>query len=130
MAILAPDTPGMSLVTWIPDRVREYRQRLRDARSLFADNDAKAREMQTDLDRWLPDRGRRLDGELRGMVNGAGNQLYAGSLRTKLEGAIERALHEYRDEASAKVRAFAALARSEAGTRKGSGPSLVLSDES
>lgn len=78
-----------------------------------SDNDARASELNEDLWRWVRDRNRQLENELRGLVNGAGNQLYAGSLRNKAVAAMRQALHEYRDEATSKVREFSALARSE-----------------
>lgn len=78
-----------------------------------ADNDARAGEINEDLWRWVKDRNRQLENELRGLVNTAGNQLDAGSLRNKAVAAMRQALHEYRDEATAKVREFSALARSE-----------------
>jgi hypothetical protein len=78
-----------------------------------AENDGRASELGEDMRRWVRDRNRQLENELRGLVNSAGNQLYAGSLRNKAVGAMRRALHEYRDEATSKVREFSALARSE-----------------
>jgi hypothetical protein len=78
-----------------------------------AENDARASELDEDLRRWVRDRNRQLENELRGLVNSAGNQLYAGSLRNKAYAAMRQALHEYRDEATGKVREFSALARSE-----------------
>jgi hypothetical protein len=77
------------------------------------DNDARATELNEDLWRWVRDRNRQLENELRGLRNSAGNQLYAGSLRNKAVAAMRQALHEYRDEATSKVREFSALARSE-----------------
>lgn len=61
----------------------------------------------------MRDRNRQLENELLGLVNSAGNQLDAGSLRNKAVSAMRRALHEYRDETTGKVREFSALARSE-----------------
>ena len=78
-----------------------------------AENDARASELDEDLRRWVRDRNRQLENELRGLVNGAGNQLYAGSLRNKAVSAMRRALHEYRDEATGKAREFSAVARAE-----------------
>lgn len=78
-----------------------------------AENDARASEQGEDLRRWVRDRNRQLENELRSLVNGAGNQLYAGSLRNKAVSTMHRALHEYRNEATGKVREFSALARSE-----------------
>lgn len=78
-----------------------------------ADNDARAAELDEDLRRWVRDRNRQLETELRSLVNGAGIQLYAGSLRNKAHASMHRALHQYRDEATGKAREFSALARSE-----------------
>lgn len=78
-----------------------------------AENDARASELIEDLQRWVRDRDRQLEAQLRGLVNSAGNQLYAGSLRNQAVAAMRQALHEYRDEATSKVREFSALARSE-----------------
>ena len=77
------------------------------------DNDARAAGLNEDLWRWVRDRNRQLENELRGLRNSAGNQLNAGSLRNKAVAAMRQALHEYRDEATSKVREFSALARSE-----------------
>lgn len=78
-----------------------------------SDHDARAGELNEDLWRWVRDRNRQLENELRGLVNSAGNQLNAGSLRNKVVAAMRHALHEYRDEATSKAREFSALARSE-----------------
>lgn len=78
-----------------------------------AGNDARADELNEDLRRWVRDRDRQLETEHRGLKNGAGNQLYAGSLRNGAVAAMRQALHEYRDEASRKAREFSAFARSE-----------------
>ncbi|MGN6586597.1 MAG: hypothetical protein ACTHKT_03875 [Solirubrobacterales bacterium] len=78
-----------------------------------ADNDARASELNEDLWRWVRDRNRQLENELRGLLNTAGNQLNAGSLENKAVAVMRQALHEYRDEATSKVREFSALARSE-----------------
>lgn len=78
-----------------------------------ADSDARASELNEDLRRWVRDRDRQLENELLGLVNSAGNQLDAGSLRNKAVSAMHRALHEYRDEATGKAREFSVLARSE-----------------
>lgn len=80
-----------------------------------ADNDTRASDLNEDLRRWVRDRNRQLENELRGLVNGAGLQLYSGSLRSKAVVAMRHALHEYRDEATGKAREFCALARSEGG---------------
>lgn len=78
-----------------------------------AENDARAGELNEDLRRWVRDRDRDLEAEMRGLVNNAGNQLYAGSLRNRAVAVMREALHQYRDEATGKVREFSALARSE-----------------
>jgi len=79
----------------------------------IAEHDARASELVEDLRRWVRDRGRELEIEIRGIVNGAGNQLYSGSVTNRVYAAMRLALHQYRDEATAKVREFSALARSE-----------------
>lgn len=101
-----------------------------------AENDARASELNEDLRRWVRDRDRQLEVQLRGLVNGAGNQIDAGSLRNRAVAAMRQALHEYRDEATGKVREFSALARSESQwhqrhrERRGFGsPSLGLSGQ-
>lgn len=78
-----------------------------------AGNDARASELNEDLWRWVRDRNRQLENELRGLRNSAGNQLDAGSLRNKAVAVMRQALHEYRDEATSKAREFSARARSE-----------------
>lgn len=78
-----------------------------------ADYDARAAEINEDLRRWVRDRNRALDAEIRSIVNTAGNQLYSGALINKIAHAMHRALHEYRDEATVKIREFSALARAE-----------------
>ncbi|HET8863419.1 MAG TPA: hypothetical protein VFM94_09230 [Solirubrobacterales bacterium] len=96
------------------------------------DHDARAVELDEDLRRWVRDRDRQLQRELRTLVNqagtgavsrfpvppgaipaGAGSQLYSGALVSEAVAGMRAALHEYRDEASGKAREFAALARSE-----------------
>jgi hypothetical protein len=83
-----------------------------------SENDVRASEINEDLRRWVRDRNRQLEIELRGLVNGAGNQLYAGSLVNQAVASMRQALHEYRDEGSAKVRGYSALARSENGLHR------------
>lgn len=98
-----------------------------------ADHDARSSELNEDLGRWVRDRNRQLDAELRTLVNqtgtgvvsrhvvprdqlpppGTGSQLYSGALDNEALAGMRQALHEYRDEATANVREFAALARSE-----------------
>lgn len=98
-----------------------------------AEHDARASELNEDLRRWVRDRDRQLETELRTLVNqagsgvvsrypvpvterpppGAGSQLYSGALVNEAVAGMRQALHEYRDEATAKVREFSALARAE-----------------
>lgn len=82
-------------------------------RKEVAENDAKAAELDEDLHRWVRDRNRDLERDIRTIVNSAGNQLYAGTIVNQTHAAMSLALQQYRDEATAKVRAFSALARSE-----------------
>jgi hypothetical protein len=83
-----------------------------------SENDVRAGEINEDLRRWVRDRNRQLEIELRRLVNSAGNQLYAGSLMNQAGAAMRQTLHEYRDEASSKVREYSALARSENGLHR------------
>jgi hypothetical protein len=98
-----------------------------------AEHDARASELNEDMRRWVRDRDRQLDRELRTLVNqagsgivsrfpvppaelppsGTGSQLHSGALTNEAVAAMRQALHEYRDEATAKVREFSALARGE-----------------
>jgi class 3 adenylate cyclase len=78
-----------------------------------ANHDARAAELNEDLRRWVRDRDRQLKAELRGVRTGSGLALYSGSTTNKAVYAMRRVLHEYRDEATHKVRDFSALARSE-----------------
>jgi hypothetical protein len=78
-----------------------------------AEHDARASELVEDQRRWVRDRDRELETEIRAIVNGAGSQLYAGSLVNAVSAAMHAALHQYRDEATSQVREFSALARSE-----------------
>lgn len=78
-----------------------------------AEHDARASELMEDLQRWVRDRNRELEAEIRSIVITAGNQLYSGSLVNAVSAAMHGALHQYRDEATSKVREFSALARSE-----------------
>jgi hypothetical protein len=96
------------------------------------ENDARAQEIQIDLQRWVADREQQLRSEIRCLINqagrgvvsrmpvplgteppGAGSQLYAGALKNEQQAGMQEALHQYRDEASQKVRDFSGLARSE-----------------
>ena len=123
----------MSVLTWIADRLLGWRQEQKKTGAEIAETNANVRELQTDLDRWMVDHGRRLEAELRTIVQSAGPQLYAGSLRNQLENAMTLALEQYRNEASHKVRVFRRLARSEGAEhqrrRRGRSPSLTLNDE-
>jgi hypothetical protein len=98
-----------------------------------AEHDARASELNEDMRRWVRDRDRQLERELRTLVNqagsgivsrfpvppaehpssGTGSQLYSGALTNEAVAGMRQALHEYRDEATAKVREFSALARGE-----------------
>lgn len=98
-----------------------------------ADHDARAVEFNMNLRRWVCDRDRQLQRELRTLVNqagsgvasrfpvprsehpppGTGSQLYAGALENEAVAGMRQALHEYRDEASSRVSEYCALARSE-----------------
>jgi hypothetical protein len=98
-----------------------------------AEHDARASELNEDMRRWVRDRDRQLERELRTLVNqaglgvvsrfpvphaelpplGTGSQLYSGALTNEAVAGMGQALHEYRDEATAKVREFSALARGE-----------------
>jgi hypothetical protein len=98
------------------------------------EHDARAVELDEDLRRWVRDRDRQLQRELRILVTqagsgvvsrfpvprsemplGAGSQLDTGAIANEAVAGMRAALHEYRDEASAKTREFTALARSETG---------------
>ena len=87
--------------------------KFRGARKEVAENDAKASELNEDLRRWVRNRNRELERDIRKIVNGAGNQLYSGSLINQTEAAMRLGLQQYGDQATANVRAFSALARSE-----------------
>lgn len=119
------------------------------------DHDAGAVELTEDLRRWVRDRDRQLERELRtlwgqagrGVVSrypvplgtepaGAGSQQYSGAIGNETAAGMREALHEYRDEASGKVREYAALARSEDGWHRRyrdrhdlSPPDLVLGED-
>jgi hypothetical protein len=107
--------------------------------SEVGDHDARVVELNEGLRRWVRDRDRQLQRELRTLVNqagsgiarrftvppeerpppGTGSQLYAGALVNEAVAGMRDALHEYRDEASGKVREYAALARSEGSLHRG-----------
>jgi hypothetical protein len=89
------------------------------------ENDARAIELDEDLDRWVRDRGRILDADIRRLVEETINE--ARSTRAVIEPIdspdmviigpaaelMRDALQQYRDEATRKAREFSALARSE-----------------
>ena len=122
---------------WIWSRMRATREshHARDPGAEVREHDAKARQIQTDLDRYASDHARRVEATLRGTTNSvaARGHLYSGTLRSQLEYAMETAQEQFRNEASAKVRAFRKLAWAEgeghAGLREGKGPTLRLSEE-
>jgi hypothetical protein len=91
-------------------------------------------DLNTDLTRWVRDRGRELTGEIIHAVNLArqgviedvaqlppppgiggtpGDQSNSGAFNIRAGRIMRQALHEYRDEASGKVREYRAMARSE-----------------
>lgn len=99
-----------------------------------ADHEARAEEMNADLIRWVRDRSRQLDGEIMRALNLArqgviedvvqvpvpeglrgtpGSQADSGAFVNRVERLMQHALHEYRDEASRKVREYRAMARNE-----------------
>lgn len=99
-----------------------------------ADHDARVVEFNMNLRRWIGDRNRQLERELRTLVNQAGSgvvsrypvpqhalpqatgsQLDSGALTGEAIAGMRQALHEYRDEASSRVSEFSAIARSEGG---------------
>jgi hypothetical protein len=101
----------------------------------FGDHEARAEELNTDLIRWVRDRDARLAAEIfralglarQGVIENAvqlpvpkelegtepGSQADSGAFVTHVERLMRQALHEYRDEASRKVRIYRAMARSE-----------------
>jgi hypothetical protein len=97
-------------------------------------HDLRAEEIDTDLTRWVRDRGRALTGEIFHAINLArqgviedvaqappppgiggtpGDQSNSGAFNNRASRIMRQALHEYRDEASGKVREYRAMARSE-----------------
>jgi hypothetical protein len=97
-------------------------------------HDLRAEEIDTDLTRWVRDRGRMLDGEIFHAINLArqgviedvaqappppgvggvpGDQSNSGAFNSRAGRIMRQALHEYRDEASSKVSEYRAMARSE-----------------
>lgn len=98
-------------------------------------HDARAAEISTDAMRWVRDRDRQLTAEIfrahnlarQGIIEGVeqapvpkdlehlppGDLCSAGAFIQRAAGPMRQALHEYRDEMSAKVREYEAMARSE-----------------
>ncbi len=56
------------------------------------------KQVDDDLAQWVADDCVVLERELRGKMNGAGQQLYAGSYLTGIAHSKEQALHRYRDQ--------------------------------
>ncbi len=101
-----------------------------------ADHDARAEAFNTDLIRWVRDRGEQLNAEIYRALNLArlgiiedvaqpeverrldegikpGSQEYSGAFVNRIQRLMRQALREYRDEASRKIRAYRTMARSE-----------------
>jgi hypothetical protein len=97
-------------------------------------HDLRAEEIGTDLTRWVNDRGRALTGEIfhalnlarqgiiedvaqmpppPGMSGTAGDMSSSGAFNARIARLMRGTLHEYRDEASSKVREYRAMARAE-----------------
>jgi hypothetical protein len=97
-------------------------------------HDLRAEEVSTDLTRWVNDRGRALNGEIfhalslarqgiiedvaqmpppPGMEGVPGDLSNSGAFNGRIGRLMRQALHEYRDEASSKVREYRAMARAE-----------------
>lgn len=98
-------------------------------------HDLRAEEIDTDLTRWVRDRGRVLDGAIFHAINMArqgviedvaqmpvpkelegtrpGDLADSGAFLARTARLMRQALHEYRDEASSKVREYRTMARSE-----------------
>jgi hypothetical protein len=104
-------------------------------------HDAKADEMNSDLSRWVTDRERQLQAEIFGAKNLAeqgiiedvvgatpvpkklegakpGSKVDSGAFIRRIERLMRQALHEYRDDASLKVRTYRSMARSEGWVHK------------
>jgi hypothetical protein len=124
-----------------------------------ANHDARAEEMNADLIRFVRDRTRQLDGEIIHAANLAmqgiiedvaqapvprelegtkpGSLVDSGAFLGRVGRLMLRALHEYRDEASRKVREYKGMARSEGwthrafrrATRRREPSALVLPDD-
>lgn len=97
-------------------------------------HDLRCEEIDTDLTRWVRDRGRVLDAEIfhalnlarQGVIEGVaqapppptvggspGDLSDSGTFNSRVGRIMRQALHEYRDEASRKVSEYRAMARSE-----------------
>lgn len=97
-------------------------------------HDLRVEEIDTDLTRWVRDRGRVLDGEIFHALNLArqgiiedvaqappppgvggvpGDISSSGPFNSRVERIMRQALHEYRDEATRKASEYRAMARSE-----------------
>lgn len=97
-------------------------------------HDLRAGEIETDLTRWVNDRGRVLDAEVfhalnlarqgiiedvaqapppPGVSGSPGDQSNTGAFNSRVERIMRQVLHEYRDEASGKVSEYRSMARSE-----------------
>lgn len=97
-------------------------------------HDLRAEEIETDLTRWVNDRGRVLNAEIFHALNLArqgviedvaqappppgvggspGDQSNTGAFNNRVERIMRQVLHEYRDEASGKVSEYRSMARSE-----------------
>jgi hypothetical protein len=98
-------------------------------------HDLRGEQINTDLTRWVHDRGRALNGEIfhasnlarQGVIEDVaqtpvpaklerfppGDLTSSGAFVLRVERLMRQALHEYRDEASQKVREYRTMARSE-----------------
>jgi hypothetical protein len=61
-------------------------------------HDRLAVEIDEDLAQWVSDECVRLERELMGNKNSAGNQLYSGAFLARIASLKEQALHQYRDQ--------------------------------
>lgn len=97
-------------------------------------HDLRAEEIDTDLTRWVHDRGRQLNAEIFHAINrarqgviedvaqmppppgvggGPADISASGAFNSRVARIMRQVLHEYRDEASGKVSEYRAMARSE-----------------
>lgn len=83
--------------------------RVGSVRGAVAQNTRLVNYLNDDLRRWVRDRDRQLEIELKTITNQAGPQLYSGGHVRHRAAAKRRALHEYRDEATGKLRELAEL---------------------